>query len=79
MVLEKEFLEIIGPYIGDGTIYKNKNSYVFELRGNLDEKEFYETYIKPLFEKYLKTFSIGFRSGGKNGCYGIRTCNQKFI
>jgi intein/homing endonuclease len=79
MVLEKEFLEIIGLYIGDGTIYKNKNSYVFELRGNIDEKDFYETYIKHLFEKYLKAFSIVFRSGGKNGCYGIRTCNQEFI
>lgn len=37
--------------MGDGSIYKSDNSFIFELRGNLDEKEFYEKYVTNLLLK----------------------------
>ena len=45
----------------------------------MNEKQFYDSYILNLFNKYIEKVTIGFRSGGKNGCYGIRTCNKEFI
>lgn len=78
--ITNELLEFIGMYIGDGSIYKSNNSFIFELRGNLDEKEFYEKYVTNLLLKiYQGKYKIGYRSGGKRGCFGIRITNQAFI
>lgn len=74
------YAELLGMHAGDGTLYKtNSGGIVWELRGNLDEKEFYDTHISSLLQKLNMTFSTGIRSGGKNGCYGIRSTNKKLI
>lgn len=79
--LTPELAEFIGMHIGDGTLYKtNSKSLVWEQRGDLKEKNYYNQHVFPLLnmlfglEKKPK-----FRSGGKNGCYGIQTCNKKLI
>ena len=70
--------ELLGAHTGDGTLYKTKNSFVWELRGGLDEKEYYNENIKNLLKSIFKIeFLPKFRSGGKNGCYGIQP--SKFI
>ncbi len=78
MNISLEFAEIIGAHIGDGTLYKtNSNSIVWEIRGSLEEKEYYE-HLKELI---LKIYNIKvipkFRSGGKNGCWGIQTSKKE--
>ena len=42
--------ELIGLHIGDGTLYNTKYSIVWELRGSLNEKSFYNNHIKDLIK-----------------------------
>ena len=70
--------ELIGMHIGDGTLYKtNSNSLVWEIRGGLDEKEYYNKFVKSLL---FRIFSIKInpkiRSGGAKGSYGIQTSKK---
>ncbi|MBN1274854.1 hypothetical protein JXA12_00985 [Candidatus Woesearchaeota archaeon] len=52
---------------------------MWELRGNNDEKEFYDKHIIPLLKRvYDFPFEGKHRSGGKNGCYGIRCTDKAF-
>jgi len=74
-----DFAELCGLHAGDGTIYRTARSVVWELRGNLDEREFYEEHIIPLLARIGFVVTGHFRSGGKNGCYGVRCCKNKFI
>jgi intein/homing endonuclease len=75
-----EFAELLGMHAGDGTIYRSKNSLVYELRGGKDEKLFYDNHVVNLFNKISNGFFVAKeRKGGKNGCYGIRTCNKEVI
>lgn len=70
--------ELLGLHMGDGTIYQTGK--VWELRGNLTEKKFYETYVRTLiFKATGKDITPAYRSGGKNGCYGFRCCEREFI
>ena len=70
--------ELIGMHIGDGTLYKTSRSLVWELRGSLKEKEYYYNTVKPLLETIFQIkFEPKFRSGGKNGCFGIQTSKKE--
>ncbi len=73
------YAELLGMHAGDGTLYKTTTGLVWELRGNLDEKEFYDNYIILLLQKLNISFRAGMRSGGKNGCYGVRSTDKKWI
>ena len=79
--LTPELAEFIGMHIGDGTLYKtNTKSLVWEQRGDLKEKDYYNQHVFPLLNKLFGLEKKPkFRSGGKNGCYGIQTCNKKLI
>src|SRR3989344_3405475 len=69
--------ELIGLHVGDGSLYKTNRSIVWELRGDLKEKEFYDGHVKHLLESIFNMeFLPKFRSGGKNGCYGIQTSKK---
>lgn len=78
--MNESFAELLGMHAGDGTIYRVSRSLVWELRGGLDEKEFYNNHVVSLIKK-ATSFSLipKFRSGGKNGCYGVRCCKKDFI
>ncbi|MFC2136503.1 LAGLIDADG family homing endonuclease, partial [Bacteroidota bacterium] len=78
--LTPEIAEFIGMHIGDGTLYKTKNSFVWEMRVDLKEKNYYDFFVVPLLSKLFNyEFKAKFRSGGKNGCYGVQTCNKDLI
>ncbi len=79
--LNQKISELIGAHIGDGTLYKTGKSFVWELRGDIKEKEYYEKHIKNLLELIFKdlVFKPKFRSGGKNGCFGIQTSKRQVI
>ena len=71
--------ELMGMHIGDGTLYTtNSNSIVWELRGGLDESEYYDNFVRRLL---IKLFGIAcypkIRSGGANGSYGIQTSKKE--
>ena len=70
---EKE-AELIGLHVGDGTLYKtNSNSIVWELRGSINEQEFY-TYVANLI-KDLLSVEVKPKYRGLNS-YGIQTTNK---
>ena len=72
--------ELVGLHSGDGTLYLTNRSIVWELRGSLEEKEFYQKYLKSLLYKIFKTnFEPKFRSGGKNGCFGFQITKKEVV
>ena len=76
--------ELIGMHVGDGTLYKTNRSLVWEMRGGLDEKEYYNQHVaKIMLSIFGIEFRPKFRSGGKQGCFGIQTSkkevSQKFL
>ena len=78
MILNEKTAELIGMHIGDGTLYRTSPTLVWELRGGLDEKEYYYKIVKPLLESIFGLpFEPKFRSGGKNGCFGIQTSKKE--
>ncbi|MBW2994924.1 hypothetical protein KY312_01090 [Candidatus Woesearchaeota archaeon] len=76
MRLSENIAELIGMHVGDGTIYRTKWSLVCELRGGLNEKEYYRHVAKLLNSMFQMNFIPKFRSGGKQGCFGIQTSKK---
>lgn len=71
--MNSKIAELIGMHIGDGTLYQTNRGIVWELRGALNEKEYYDiNVIKLINSIFHREFCAKFRSGGKNGCYGIQ-------
>ncbi|MBC8495602.1 hypothetical protein H8D36_05585 [archaeon] len=79
--LTPEMAEFIGMHVGDGTLYRvGKSSLVWEMRGDIKEKDYYNNFVVPLLRKLFDfEFKAKKRSGGKNGCYGIQTTNKILI
>ena len=79
MELNEKIAELIGMHIGDGTLYNTNRGTVWELRGNLNEKDYYLNNVKVLLESIFSNlvFNPKFRSGGKNGCFGIQTSKKE--
>ena len=74
--MDARFSELMGMHAGDGTIYRTNTGLVWELRGGLDEQEFYQSYVSSLVRQCgLHRFRVGSR--GK--AYGVRSCNRPFI
>tara|TARA_Y100000310_G_C20595324_1_gene770205 strand:- start:146 stop:769 length:624 start_codon:yes stop_codon:yes gene_type:complete len=80
MKLTPQLAELIGMHVGDGSLYKTNTGLVWELRGDLKEKDYYEKHIVPLINNLFNINLISkFRNGGKNGVWGIQTCNKQVI
>lgn len=80
MKLTADLAEFIGLHVGDGSLYKTDSGSVWELRGDLKERGYYEDHICPLINKLFDIkVESKFRSGGKNGCWGVRICKREFI
>jgi hypothetical protein len=77
MIINEKSAELIGMHIGDGTLYRTTPTLVWELRGCLEEKDYYCNTVKPLLESVFGIpFMPKFRSGGMNGCFGIQTTRK---
>ena len=69
--------EIVGVSFGDGSLTKRKdNKLRFQMRGNIEEREYYDKHIKPLFDNSLGTMHIANYSG-KKPYYGISSDSQE--
>lgn len=70
--------ELLGMHAGDGTLYRVKNSLVWELRGDIKERDYYLNHILPLLNSLFSIdLPLKFRNGGKNGCIGVQTTNKE--
>ncbi len=77
-VLDEKIAELIGMHVGDGTLYKTNWCFVWELRGSLNEKDYYVNHVSNLLQPIVNIeFTPKFRSGGKNGCFGIQTSKKE--
>lgn len=75
-----EEAEVLGAHVGDGTLYKTNHGMVWELRGDLKERDYYESHLVPLLNSVFgETFPVKFRSGGPNGCLGFQLARKSVI
>ncbi len=78
--MKNQEAELIGIHTGDGTLYKTSRSLVWEVRGSLNEKEYYNINIVQLLRKIFKIeLNPKYRSGGANGCYCVQTTKKEII
>jgi len=71
--INSKIAELIGMHVGDGTLYMTNRCLVWELRGALNEKDYYDNNVVPLLSSIFHgEYTAKFRSGGKNGCYGVQ-------
>lgn len=69
--------EIVGLSLGDGSLTVRKNGKLrYQLRSSVEEKRYYDAYIKPLFNTSLGNVLITHYEGRKP-YYGIYSENQK--
>lgn len=82
LIKNEKTAEIVGLCFGDGSLIrrksgKNKDKLRFQMRGHIiEDKEHYDTYVKPLFDKIIGDVSIATYEG-KKPYYGIASENQK--
>jgi len=72
-----DLAEICGIHAGDGYLRKRgKTSFELDISGNVDEKEYYDTHVVPLFER---TFGLKIkpRLFPHRNTYGFLICNRK--
>ena len=72
-----ELAETCGIFAGDGTLYRTTRGFVLEVRGGLDEIDYYKTHIKYLFSKLFSSNLQIIRRKYKGGhTVGIRKCGK---
>ena len=71
-----DLAEICGIHAGDGYMRKRGNSYELEISGSFDEKEYYDSWVVPLYEKVfgIKITPQYFKT---KGTYGFRCCKKE--
>ena len=71
--------EICGMHAGDGTLYRtNSGSVVWELRGGIDETDYYHNYVCPLVKTVFGIEVVPKRrSGGGTGSFGIQLSKKE--
>ena len=80
MKLTKELAEVIGIHVGDGSLYKTNTGMAWEIRGDLKERSYYENHLCHLLKDIFGIeITSKYRSGGKNGVWGVRICNPDVI
>ncbi len=75
--ISEEVSECAGIIAGDGTMWKEKSRGIrIRIRGNpIDEKEYYDNFVAPLF---IKVFNIDIKPKNFNGgSYGIEINSSK--
>ena len=78
--LTSEVAELLGAHVGDGTLYRTNRGIVWEIRGALEEKDYYIQNICPLLNTIFNLEIISkFRNGGPNGVWGVQTTKKLII
>ena len=53
-MFSSEMAELLGMHVGDGTLYATHSSIVWELRGDLKEKAYYNNIVIPILYDVFK-------------------------
>ena len=53
MEISLELAEICGIHAGDGYLRNRGNKIELDITGNLEEKEYYDEHVIPLFNKFF--------------------------
>ena len=71
-----DLAEICGIHAGDGYLRKRTSGYELDISGNVDEKEYYDNHVVPLFER---TFGIKIkpRFFYPRNTYGFLICKRE--
>jgi DNA-binding transcriptional regulator WhiA len=79
MKLNNVIAELIGMHVGDGTLYNTKSGRVWELRGGLNEEDYYRDHVRKIIKSIFPEINTKpkFRSGGKNGCFGFQISKRE--
>lgn len=77
--MNKLFAEFIGLMIGDGCLSISGRDHRIYIAGHkMDDKEYHETFTKPLFKKlFLKDVIIEYRK--QENTLFIRVCDKKLL
>ena len=78
--LSLELAELLGAHMGDGTLYKTKYSMVWEIRGDIEEKEYYIGNICPLIKSVFGIeIKSKLRNSGKCNVWVIQLSKREII
>ena len=72
-----DLAELCGIHAGDGYMRcRNENNFELDISGNIDEKDYYDNHVVPLFEK---TFDIKIKPQFfyPRNTYGFRICKRE--
>jgi len=72
-----DLAEICGIHAGDGYLRcRNGNNFELDISGNVDEKEYYDNHVVPLFERTLE-IKLNPRFFYPRNTYGFLICRRK--
>lgn len=71
-----DLAEICGIHAGDGYLRRRGKSFELDISGSVDEKEYYDCYVVPLFERTFGT-KIKPRFFQPRNTYGFRICKRE--
>jgi intein/homing endonuclease len=69
MVISLELAEICGIHAGDGYMRMRKSKKELQISGSLEEQDYYDSHVVPLFNKEFKLNLSG--KNFSNACYGL--------
>ena len=73
-----DLAEVCGIHAGDGYMRKRRAGYEFEVSGGFDEKEYYDSWVVPLFERVFN-IKIKPQYFKTKGTYGFRICKKEVV
>lgn len=84
MKFDEDLAELVGIHIGDGCISENKRYSEYYLGGDLlEEKEYHDNWVAPLFNKKIMNplfgKNVNYKEHPKVGIYGFHIFNKKLI
>jgi hypothetical protein len=75
VIQNEKTAEIVGLCLGDGSLTKRISGRLrFQMRGHVEEKDFYDNHVRPLFQSQFGFIAIA-KYNGKKPYYGV--CSER--
>lgn len=84
MIIDEDLAELLGIHIGDGCISETNKYSEYYLGGDfIEEKEYHDNWVKPLFNKKIMNPIFGkdvnYKEHPKVGIYGFHIFDKKLV